>query len=109
AVLVLFSAWRLLREALDVLMEAVPPHVDLDSLLRDLESVPGTDCVHDLHVCTLTTGHYALSAHAVVDGTVHGDAILDSMRGLLAAGLLIDHVTIQLERVRPCEPESVHA
>ena len=107
--LVLFSAWRLLREALDILMEAVPPHIDLDDLRRDLESVPGTDCVHDLHVWTLTTGHYALSAHAVIDGTVDGEAILDDMRGLLAARFLIDHVTIQLERARPCEPQSVHA
>ena len=109
AALVLVSAWRLLREALDVLMEAVPEHIDLNRLRQDLESVPGTDHVHDLHVWTLTTGHYALSAHAVIDGTIDGERILEDMQRLLAAQFQIDHVTIQLERARPCEPESVHA
>jgi cobalt-zinc-cadmium efflux system protein len=107
--LVLLGAWRLMRESLDVLMEAVPPHIDLDELRRDLETVRGTQAVHDLHVWTLTTGRYALSAHAVIDGSVDGDRILDRMRVLLAERFNIAHVTIQLERARPCEPESVHA
>jgi cobalt-zinc-cadmium efflux system protein len=65
--------------------------------------------VHDLHVWTLTTGQYALSAHAVVDGSVDGEHLLEEMRKLLDRDFEIRHVTIQLERSRPCEPESVHA
>jgi cobalt-zinc-cadmium efflux system protein len=107
-VLVLFGVWALMREALDVLMEAVPPHIDLESLRRDLESVSGTEAVHDLHVWTLTTGRYALSAHAVIDGSVDGECILDRMRAVLAEKFDVEHVTIQLEKARPCEPESVH-
>lgn len=109
AALVLFSSWKLLREAIDVLMEAVPYHIDLDRLRGDLEGVAGTDRVHDLHVWTLTTGQYALSAHAVIDGSVDGERILEEMRHLLDQRFEIHHVTIQLERSRPCEPESVHA
>lgn len=109
AALVLFSSWKLLRETVDVLMEAVPYHIDLDRLRGDLESVAGTDRVHDLHVWTLTTGQYALSAHAVIDGSVDGERILDEMRQLLEKRFEIRHVTIQLESSRPCEPESVHA
>jgi cobalt-zinc-cadmium efflux system protein len=109
AALVLFSSWKLLRETVDVLMEAVPYHIDLDRLRADLEGVAGIDRVHDLHVWTLTTGQYALSAHAVVDGSVDGEHLLEEMRKLLDRGFEIRHVTIQLERSRPCEPESVHA
>ncbi len=108
AALVLISAWGLIREAVDILMEAVPGHIDLDRLRSALESVPGTNRVHDLHVWTLTTGQYALSAHAVIDSGVDGERILADMRQLLATRFDVDHVTIQLECANPCEPESVH-
>ncbi len=109
AVLVLFSAWELVRESLDVLMEAVPEHIDVDRLRDEMEGVTGAVRVHDLHVWTLTTGHYALAAHAVIDSSADGDAVLDQMRELLASRFDVRHVTIQLECARPCEPESVHA
>lgn len=109
AVLILYGAWALIREAVDVLMEAVPEHVDLERLRADLEGVAGTERLHDLHVWTLTAGQYALSAHAVIDGSVDGERILEEMRVLLSTHFRIDHVTIQLECLRPCEPHSVHA
>lgn len=109
AALVLVSAWRLVRESLDILMEAVPSHIDLDRLRGEMEQLAGTCRVHDLHVWTLTTGQYALAAHAVIDASADGDAILEEMRALLARRFAIQHVTIQLEGERPCEPESVHA
>ena len=109
AVLVLFSAWELVRESLDILMEAVPGHIDIERLRGDMEQVPGTRRVHDLHVWTLTTGRYALSAHAVVDADASGDMILEQMRKLLADRFEVHHVTIQLECDSPCEPASVHA
>jgi cobalt-zinc-cadmium efflux system protein len=90
-------------------MEAVPYHIDLDRLRNDLEGMAGIDRVHDLHVWTLTAGQYALSAHAVIDGSVDGEQILEEMRTLLDRRFQIRHVTIQLERSRPCEPETVHA
>jgi cobalt-zinc-cadmium efflux system protein len=108
ALLILFSSWRLVREAVDVLMEAVPAHVDLEELQRRLEAVPGTVEVHDLHVWSLTTGHCALSAHAVVDGAVAGDDVLAAMAGMCAEAFRIDHVTIQIERKSRRHAEPVH-
>jgi cobalt-zinc-cadmium efflux system protein len=108
AVLVLLGAWGVVREAVDILMESVPGHVDLDRLRADLEAITGTCRLHDLHVWTLTTGQYALSAHAVIDGSVDGELVLQEMRRVLTARFHIDHVTIQLERSAPCEPDSVH-
>jgi cobalt-zinc-cadmium efflux system protein len=97
AMLILVSSFGLIREAVDVLMESVPRHIDLDELRRTLEGVPGATEVHDLHVWSLTTGHCALSAHAVVDESVDGDHVLAEMSDGLAERFDIHHVTIQLE------------
>jgi len=113
--LILFSSWALVREAVDVLMEAVPAHVDVDALRRALEGVPGTEEVHDLHVWSLTTGRYALSAHAVVptcapgDGDGHGDdRILAAMAEVCARDFHIEHVTIQIEHESRRSAEPAH-
>lgn len=108
AVLVLRTSWQLVREAVDVLMEAVPAHVDLQALQAALEGVDGTEEVHDLHVWTLTTGRYALSAHAVVDRRDADDAILAAMAALCAERFHIDHVTIQLEHENRRASEPAH-
>lgn len=108
AVLILTSSWSLVRESVDVLMEAVPAHVDLERLQATLEGVPGTVEVHDLHVWSLTTGHCALSAHAVVDGSVPGDDILARMAAACARDFHIDHVTVQLEQRSRRAEEPVH-
>jgi cobalt-zinc-cadmium efflux system protein len=106
--LILFSSWALVREAVDVLMEAVPAHIDVEALRRSLECVPGTDEVHDLHVWSLTTGRYALSAHAVVAANhADADAILAAMADV-CADFDIDHVTIQIERESRRAAEPAH-
>jgi len=97
AILILLSSVGLIREAVDVLMEAVPRHIDMDELRRTLEEVPGATEVHDLHVWSLTTGHCALSAHAVVEEGAIQDLVLAEMSERLAARFDIQHVTIQLE------------
>ncbi|MCC6767130.1 MAG: cation transporter [Deltaproteobacteria bacterium] len=97
AILILVSSFGLIREAVDVLMEAAPRHIDLEELRRILEAVPGAMEIHDLHVWSLTTGHCALSAHAVVDGTTTSDGVLEEMSDRLAERFGIHHVTIQLE------------
>jgi cobalt-zinc-cadmium efflux system protein len=115
ATLILFGSWALVREAVDVLMEAVPAHVDVDALRRALLEVPGTEEVHDLHVWSLTTGRYALSAHAVVpecepgNGGGHGDdQILAAMAEVCARQFRIEHVTIQIEHESRRAAEPVH-
>lgn len=104
--LILFSSWKLVREAVDVLMEAVPPHVDVERLACALAAVPGVEEVHDLHVWTLTTGRYALSAHVVARHRVGDDALLVAMTDLCLRDFGIEHTTIQVEHEsrRPTEP-----
>jgi cobalt-zinc-cadmium efflux system protein len=108
AMLILFSSFGLIREAVDVLMEAVPRHIDLDALRRTLEEVPGATEVHDLHVWSLTTGHCALSAHAVVEDGATSDEVLAEMSDRLAERFDIRHVTIQLEVQSRRHAEPVH-
>jgi cobalt-zinc-cadmium efflux system protein len=108
ALLILVSSFGLVREAVDVLMEAVPRHIDLDDLRRTLEDVPGASEVHDLHVWSLTTGHCALSAHAVVEEGVVSDSVLAEMAERLAERFDIHHVTIQLETSSRRHAEPAH-
>jgi cobalt-zinc-cadmium efflux system protein len=107
-VLILVGSWALVREAVDVLMEAVPGHIDVEALRRALEHVPGADEVHDLHVWSLTTGRYALSAHAVVNECVRDDQLLAAMADVCAREFHIDHVTIQIEHESRRAAEPAH-
>jgi len=106
--LILFSSWGLVREAVDVLMESTPGHIELDRLRSDLGQVPGALEVHDLHVWSITTGQCALSVHAVIGDDVNGDEVLVAMSEMLAARHGITHVTIQIERNSRREHEPVH-
>ena len=96
AVLILVSAWRLVREATDVLLEAAPSHVDVEEVLDDLRAVDHLHDVHDLHVWTLTSGFVALSGHGVIDDPARIGPVLDAIRERASAHG-IEHVTFQLE------------
>jgi cobalt-zinc-cadmium efflux system protein len=94
--LIVVGAWRLVRESVDVLLEAAPGHIELDRVRSSLESLPGVESVHDLHVWTVTSGVVAMSAHAVVrEPGDHQDVLERAHDALLALG--IQHVTVQLE------------
>lgn len=96
ALLILYSSWRLVKEATDVLLEAVPPHIQLDDVLADLRGVQGLEDVHDVHVWTLTSGFVALSGHGVMADPTQHARILDGVRERMEVHG-IQHVTFQLE------------
>jgi cobalt-zinc-cadmium efflux system protein len=96
ALLILYSAWNLVREATDVLLESAPAHVDMSSLLEDLGAIGGLYDVHDVHVWTLTSGYVALSGHGLIDDPGRHMDILDEIRER-ASRHGIGHVTFQLE------------
>lgn len=105
--LVLYSSWGLVREGVDVLMESVPAHIDLEELRRDLLAVRDTEEVHDLHVWCLASRQFALSAHAVVTREADQDRVLSEMSAMLERKFNIRHMTVQLEcnSRRASEPE----
>lgn len=99
--MILPRTWRLLRDAVDVLLEATPKHVDLAEVRSHLLGAPGVQDVHDLHAWTITSGVPVLSAHIVVaesalaDGA--GGRILDQLGGCLEGHFDVEHCTFQLE------------
>lgn len=97
AALVLASSWRLIREPLDVLMEAAPAGVDVAELGRAVCRVEGVREVHDLHVWTVTAGFGAIAAHVVVSAGGDRDLIRRRLEVMLAEGFGIEHTTLQME------------
>jgi cobalt-zinc-cadmium efflux system protein len=97
-VLILPRTWRLLREAVDVLLEAAPREVDLDEVRRHLLETPGVTDVHDLHVWTITSGLPVLSVHVVLERDADAGRVLDGLGDCLAGHFDIEHSTFQLEQ-----------
>jgi cobalt-zinc-cadmium efflux system protein len=99
--LILPRTWRLLKEAIDVLLEASPKGIDLDEIRRHMVAVPGTREVHDLHVWTITSGLPVFSAHIVVDPEIiergQSAIMLDRLQECLRGHFDVDHSTFQLE------------
>ena len=107
---IVWSAFSLVRDAVDVLLEAVPAHLNLAEVLHAMEETPGVATIHDLHIWTISSGMHALSAHVVVDSCDIGrnDEILQSLRVLLADRFHLDHTTIQIETPAHCQGLSMH-
>ncbi|WP_223645471.1 cation diffusion facilitator family transporter [Corallococcus sp. EGB] len=99
SMIIVVGAVRLVKDAVDVLLEAVPPHVDMEQVRGLMEKVPGVQAVHDLHVWTISSGMYALSAHLVVADPMvcNNDDILSAVKHDLFDRFGIDHTTIQIE------------
>jgi cobalt-zinc-cadmium efflux system protein len=94
---ILPRTWALMRQALHILMEGVPPHLDIRDIEVAMTTVPGVCAVHDLHVWTLTSGKDAMSSHVVVEDLTAGDRILRALHRLLHERFGIEHTTIQIE------------
>lgn len=106
--LILFSAWRLVRESVDVLMEAAPGHVDVEALGRAIRALPGVTDLHDLHVWTLTSGYHAISAHVGVHHGIDSTLTLRALEQVAKEEFQLHHTTFQLEprdpllEIEPC-------
>jgi cobalt-zinc-cadmium efflux system protein len=97
-IMVLIGAWRLVRQAVDVLLEGVPDSVDIGVLRRDLAAVKGVVEVHDLHVWSIGSGLIALSAHVVASPEAgHHDELLHAIDRAMRQGHGIHHSTVQIE------------
>jgi cobalt-zinc-cadmium efflux system protein len=102
SLLILASAWRLVKESTDILLEAAPAHIALGDVHDRIASIPGVTSVHDLHVWTVTSGVIAMSGHLVVRDPGDNQRVLEAVQERLG-GLGIEHVTVQLERDPTCE------
>ncbi|MEW5248128.1 cation diffusion facilitator family transporter [Microbulbifer sp. 2201CG32-9] len=95
--LIAVSSLRLLRDAVDVLMERVPRELSLPVVDRTLAGVEGVRSLHDLHIWRLDSRTISLSAHVVVDDLECWPAVLERLRDTLVRRFDIDHITLQPE------------
>lgn len=101
AVLILPRTWRLLKEAVDILLEATPEDIDVEDIRQHMAALPGIRDVHELHVWTITSGLPVFSAHVVVDPEViergRSAVMLDQLQDCLRGHFDVAHSTFQLE------------
>lgn len=97
ALLILASSWRLIKEPVDVLMEAAPAGLDVDAVGAAICTEEGVRSVHDLHVWTVTAGFGAIAAHVVVAQGSDRDLIRRRLELTLHERYGIEHTTLQME------------
>jgi cobalt-zinc-cadmium efflux system protein len=109
ALMILPRAWSLLRDVVDVLLEASPKGVEVQMIREHILSVAGVTDVHDIHIWTITSGVPVFSAHVVVeDGVLNArgaDQLLDKLITCLGSHFDTDHCTFQLEPASHSEHE----
>lgn len=108
---ILPRTWKLLTQAVNVLLEGTPAHINLAAVEETLLDVEGVGKVHDLHVWAITSGIEALSAHVVLEENCDpkdGDRVLEALAVFLKEKFGIDHSTIQIENSSRHEKEMQH-
>lgn len=100
--LILYSSWEIIRDAVDILMQSTPRGIDVAEVEGCLLHIQGVRRVHDLHIWSLTSGRYHLSAHLVVGGETEPHGIIDAAQRGLHERFGIDHTTVQVDRDVEC-------
>ena len=107
--LILYNAWGILRDAVDILLEATPRDVNIKEMVKDIVAVEGVLGIHDIHVWSLTQSLRTMSAHILTDD-LHisaGGNIQRRISEILRHRYNISHATLQLECV-DCFPEGLY-
>lgn len=103
--LILWNAWGILRETVDILLESTPRDVNVDEMIKGMQQVQGVLGVHDLHVWSITRSMRTMSAHILTDdiSISAGREIQNQLNKLLSSHYHIEHATLQLECAN-CQP-----
>ncbi|MCA0353274.1 MAG: cation diffusion facilitator family transporter [Chloroflexi bacterium] len=96
---IIWHAWQILRDSIDVLLEATPRDIDVEKVVSDLQTIPGVQAIHDLHIWSITASMRALSAHVVTDqqGPQRSPQLISTINEVLCHRYNIGHATLQLE------------
>jgi cobalt-zinc-cadmium efflux system protein len=104
AAVILGGTWGLLRDAVNLSLDAVPEDIDPRVVEAYLAGQPGVTEVHDLHIWAMSTTETGLTVHLVRDGAAADDALLERMRRELHDRFSIEHATFQIEAGDPAHP-----
>ncbi len=97
ALLILRGAWRVIDDAVHILLEGTPPTLDWEQVKAALTNLAGVKEVHDLHIWTITSGRDSLTCHLLVEKDVDTQVLLQQAICLLEEQFRIKHATIQIE------------
>lgn len=104
-VLIVYSSWEIIRDAVDILMQSTPRGMRLEDVEQCLLNITGVHQVHDLHVWTLTSGKYQLSVHLVVGDGCNVRTVIDAAQSRLRERFGIGHTTVQVDPEVECAEE----
>jgi cobalt-zinc-cadmium efflux system protein len=107
SLIIVFSAWHLIRESVNILLEGTPAHINLAAVEAEILQTEGVEGVHDLHIWTISSGIEALSAHVRHGENIVQANLLRNLREKLHECFGIDHLTIQME-TPDLEDEDIH-
>jgi cobalt-zinc-cadmium efflux system protein len=99
SLVIIYGAWSLVKESVNILLEAAPSHINIESIAAEIAKIEGVREAYHIHLWTITSGVYALSAHVLIDDRLVSSSreLSDRIRTLLAEKFKVDHSTIQLE------------
>jgi cobalt-zinc-cadmium efflux system protein len=108
SLIIIYGAWNLIRESVNVLLEGTPSHINLKAVDASIRRTPNVADVHDLHVWTITSGIEALSVHIIHEEGAAQKELLSELRTRLHDEFGIDHLTIQMETLGDDELITAH-
>jgi cobalt-zinc-cadmium efflux system protein len=108
SLVIIYGSWKLVKESVNILLESAPAHIDIDAIARDIGRIDGVKEAYHIHLWTITSGVYSLSAHVIIDDQLVSRSrdVVDEIRALLLRKFNVLHSTIQLECDR-CESGSI--
>lgn len=108
SLVIIYGAWALVKESVSILLESVPSHVNIESVAAEIEKLEGVREAYHIHIWTITSGVYAMSAHVIIDDQLvsRNRDLLDRIRGIVSEKFKVQHITIQIE-CEKCELGSI--
>ncbi len=99
SLVIIYGAWSLVKESVNILLESAPAHINIDTIAAEIKRIEGVREAYHIHLWSITSGVYALSAHVLIDDQMVSDSreLNDRIRKLLSEKFKILHSTIQLE------------
>jgi len=99
SLVIIYGAWSLVRESVNILLESAPAHIEIDTIAAEIGKLKGVREAYHIHLWTITSGVYALSAHVLIDDQLVSSSreLHDQIRTLLSNKFKVLHSTIQLE------------
>jgi cobalt-zinc-cadmium efflux system protein len=96
-ILIVFSSWKLVTEAVNVLLEGTPSHINTAAVEAAMRTVEGVRDIHDLHIWTITSNRHSITAHVIIAEGSNSYQILRELRELLSEKFKLSHSTLQME------------